>query len=326
MNRRIVHRILGLVVGTLLLVVASTSVPVADQPPTFKSDAELVAINVVVTDKHGRTVTNLNEDAFQISEDHKPQRLTHFTKDPLPLSIAVALDTSASMRGDRFQYAQQAIGRLVDLLEPQDEIAVIGFNNWPYQITSWTSNHKEVVAALSEQQPLAAGGFTALFDAVHGGLNLLDTAAAARRRALIVISDGNEELPGDQWLPGGIFGNAVFRRLNVSARDRLPKYVEAVRRSEGLVYAVGIWDPRGEPLDQDTLKALTDPTGGFETTVHTNAETPAAVERILDDLRGQYLIGFVPTHPADGKFHELQVTVRGCDCHARARVGFVHSR
>ncbi len=306
--------------------VPSASMPGAHQGLTFKSDTELVAINVVVTDKHGRTVTDLHEDAFQVSEDRQPQRLTHFTKDPLPLSIAVALDTSASMRGDRFQYAREAIGRLVDLLDPRDEIAVVGFDNWPYQITSWTSNHNSVVTALSLEQPMAAGGFTALFDAVHVGLNLLDTAAAARRRALLVISDGNEELPGDHWLRGGTSGRTVWRRTNVSAHDRLPKYVEAVRRSEGLVYAVGISDPRGEPLDEETLKALVDPTGGFVTTVHANTDVPSAVERVLNDLRDQYLIGFTPTHPPDGAFHKLQVTVRGCDCHARARAGFVHSR
>jgi hypothetical protein len=97
------------------------------------------------------------------------------------------------MRGDRFRYAREAIGRLIDRLNPQDETAIYGFNNWPYQITSWTSSH-------------------------------------------------------------------------------------------------------------------------------------SAVERVLNDLRDQYLIGFMPIHPADGKFHKLQVTVRGCDCHARARAGFVHSR
>ena len=327
MNRRIVHRALGRSIGTLLLVVASAREPVAEQRPTFTSEAELVAINVVVTDKQGRTVTNLTEGAFQVSEDHRPQRITQFTKDPLPLGIAVALDTSASMRGDRFGYAREAISRLIDRLNPQDDVALYGFNNWPYQITSWTSSHSAVITALIDEQPMARGGSTALFEAVRVGLNLLDSAAA-RRRALLVISDGNEELPGDQWLPGGMSGHTLWRRINASARDRLPKYTEVVRRSEGLVYAVGISDPRGrgEPLDEETLKALADPTGGFVTTVHANADIPGAVERVLNDLRDQYLIGFVPTHPADGKFHKLKVTVRGCDCRARARAGFVHSR
>jgi VWFA-related protein len=293
-----------------------------------------VAINVVVTDKNGHTVTGLNADAFQISEDDRPQRITQFTKDPLPVSIAVALDTSASMRGDRFRYAREAIWRLIDRLrmrrqydstpsDPQDEVAIYGFNNWPYPITSWTSSRSAVVMFLSYEQPMATGGFTALFEAVRAGLNLLDTAAA-RRRALLIISDGKEELPGDVWLAGGMSGRVMTRRANLSARDRLATVTEDVRRSEGLIYTVGI-DPGGFGVDEEALKALADPTGGFATTVHANADIPSAVGRVLNDLRDQYLLGFVPTHPADGAFHRLSVTVRGCDCHARARAGFVHA-
>ncbi len=322
------HRTIERSIGTLLVVVFSALEPVAEQQPTFKSESELVAINVVVTDKQGRTLLkSLTEDAFEVSEDGRPQRISQFSKDPLPLSIVVALDTSSSMRGDRFRYAREAIGRLVNQLDSHDQIAIYGFNNWPYPITSWTSSHSAVLTALGDAQPMARGGFTSLFEAVRVGLSEFDSGAA-RRRALIVISDGNEELPGDQWLPGGISSHAVFRRLNLSARDRLPKYVEVVRGSEGLVYAVGISDPggRGEPLDEGTLKALADPTGGFVTTVDANADIPRGVDRVLNDLRAQYLIGFVPTYPADGKFHKLQVTVRGCDCHARARAGYVHSR
>jgi VWFA-related protein len=324
MNGRICYHTLGCSVGALALVVGFPLGRVADQPPTFKSQVEVVAINVVVTDQQGQVVTNLNEGAFQISEDDRPQRITQFTKDPLPLSIAVALDTSASMRfGDRFRYAREAIWRLLDRLNPQDEIAIYGFNNWPYPITSWTSSRNGVVMALSDEQPMARGGFTALFEAVRVGLNLLDTAAA-RRRALLIMSDGRDELPGDVR---GLVPGTLWPPTNLSARDRLPKVIEDVKRSEGLVYAIGIGNPRNSgPLDEEALKAVADPTGGFATTVHASADIPGAVERVLADLRDQYVIGFTPTHPADGKFHALKVTVLGCDCHARARAGFVQSQ
>src|SRR5947208_16974759 len=109
MNGRIRHHTLACSVGVLLLAVGFPVDRVADQRPTFQSQVEVVAINVVVTDHQGQMVTNLNADAFQISEDNRPQRITQFTRDPLPLSIAVALDTSASMRiGGRFRYAQEA--------------------------------------------------------------------------------------------------------------------------------------------------------------------------------------------------------------------------
>jgi len=84
MNGRILHRALGHSVGALLLVVASSLKGVAEQRPTFKSDVDVVAINVVVTNTEGRAVTNLNEDSFQVSEDGRPQRIIQFTKDPLP--------------------------------------------------------------------------------------------------------------------------------------------------------------------------------------------------------------------------------------------------
>lgn len=98
-------------------------------------------------------------------------------------------------------------------------------------------------------------------------------------------------------------------------------------RSEGSLYAIGIVGSRRQtPLDKGALKSLADPTGGFVPVFHDDSDVPSAIDRVLDDLRDQYLIGFLPTHPADGKYHKLNVTVRGCDCHVRARAGFVHSQ
>ena len=312
--------LLGRSVGAALAVIASPLVRAADQRPTFKSEVQLVAINAVVTDKRGRTVTNLNEDAFQISEDNRPQRISHFTRDPLPLSIAVALDTSGSMHGERFEYARQAILRLLDRLGPKDEVTIYGFNNRPYPIIPWTQSRDAAAKALADEQPMA-GGFTALFDAVRVGLQGLD-AATARRRALLIISDGNDELPDDRW-----HGTGITRPINLTALERRSSVVADVTRSEGVVYAIGISDPRRfeQALDEEALRALVNPTGGVAATVHANEDIPGAVEGVLADLRDQYLIGFVPTHPPDGKFHKLKVTVRGCDCHVRARAGFVYS-
>jgi hypothetical protein len=76
-------REIGRGVCAVLVLAASAPGRATQQRPAFTSEVDLVAINVVVTDKHGRTVTNLTEDAFQVSEDNSPQRITHFTKDPI---------------------------------------------------------------------------------------------------------------------------------------------------------------------------------------------------------------------------------------------------
>jgi hypothetical protein len=109
------------------------------QQPVFRSDVDLVAVNVAVTDIHGRSVRNLSRDAFQITEDDRPQTIVQFSSDPVSPSVVLALDTSSSMRGGRFGYARNAVWRFIDSLTPGDEISVYGFNDRPYVISPWTS-------------------------------------------------------------------------------------------------------------------------------------------------------------------------------------------
>ena len=295
---------------------------VTAQRPAFTSQVEFVAVNVVVMDDQSRNVIGLPQDAFQISEDDRPQTIAQFTKDAVPLSVVIALDTSSSMRGDRFINARKAVWRVVDQLASVDEISIYGFNDWPYVISPWTSSRNMAVMAMSAVAPVSAGGFTSLNGAIQSGLAALD-AAAGRRRAVIVISDGNDELPGDHLYRDD---QHVVPR-NLSAASRLAHAVDYINRSEGLLYAIGIAgsDPRRQiPLDEHALRSLTDPTGGFSAVVHGDSDIPTAVQRVIDDLRHQYLLGFAPMHPPDGKFHRLKVRVRGCVCRARARAGYFH--
>ncbi len=93
MNSRILHRTLGRSVGALSLAVVFPPERSADQRPTFKSEVDLVAINVVLINKTAANGDESERKRVSIGEDSRPQLITHFTKDPLPLSVAVALET-----------------------------------------------------------------------------------------------------------------------------------------------------------------------------------------------------------------------------------------
>lgn len=130
-----------------------------------------------------------------------------------------------------------------------------------------------------------------------------------------MISDGDDRLPGDVRTPGA-FTPAQRRALPV---------LDRALRSEALIYAIGV-DAASEPMygvDPVALRKLTDPTGGSTQIVNSDSAVVGAAERIGDELRQQYMIGFVPAHPADGKFHNVRVTVKGCACHVRAKRGYV---
>jgi hypothetical protein len=128
-----------------------------------------------------------------------------------------------------------------------------------------------------------------------------------------VISDGDDRLMGDVATSGDF----------TAAQRRAMPVIDRVGRSEALVYAIGIDAPSPYRLDPVALRKLTDPTGGVTEIVRSDAAIAGAVARIGDELRQQYVVGFAPAHPGDGKFHRVHVTVRGCGkCRARARVGY----
>src|ERR1051325_11668472 len=89
----------------------------ATQAP-FRSQTELVVLNVTVTDELDRRVTDLTQDRFIVTDDGKPQPIAQLANGAVPLSLLGALDTSGSMAGARFEFACQAVVALMDRLGP----------------------------------------------------------------------------------------------------------------------------------------------------------------------------------------------------------------
>lgn len=90
-----------------ILCLAALGLVAADTPaqPRLKSGAELVHVDVTVTDASGRVVTGLSREAFEVSEDGRRQEIVAFSDRPVPTSVLVLLDVSGSMRGPRYEAA-----------------------------------------------------------------------------------------------------------------------------------------------------------------------------------------------------------------------------
>jgi Ca-activated chloride channel family protein len=278
--------------------------------PAFRTRADLVAMNVTVVDAQGGVVRGLTQDAFTISEDGQPRSIAQFTAESAPLSLVVAVDASSSMQGRRFAFARETVLKLLDRLGPDDELFVFGFNQRLFNIVRGTRDRDAIARALADVHP---NGLTALYDAVSAGVQAL-RVATHRRQALIVISDGNDHMV-DPYRDD---------RRPVAAREA--SAIEIARRSEAVIYAIGVNSGPGssERLDVAALGRLTMPTGGSATIVTSDDGVIGAAEQIGENLRHQYVIGFAPAHPGDGKFHRVQVTVSTCEkCRTRARSGFI---
>src|SRR4029077_2443232 len=95
------------------------------QAPTFRSQTDLVALYVSVFDQADHLVTGLPREAFTVTEDGRPRSIEQFTSGSVPLSLVLALDTSESMKGERFAFARHAVAAFFRVQGPNDEIGVV---------------------------------------------------------------------------------------------------------------------------------------------------------------------------------------------------------
>ena len=181
-------------------------------------------------------------------------RIEAFSNSPVPLSIVVALDSSGSMLGGRFERASAAVLSLMDRLGPLDEVYVYGFHDDVFRISDWTRDRARVEAGLEAVHP---AGLTAMYEAVTVSIAQLRRRAHRPRQAVLLISDGNDRPGIDVATPAP----SAYRQL-----VRAFPAVTAIKRSEAVVYAVGI-DARGQgaapDLNAGALRRLTDPSGGM---------------------------------------------------------------
>jgi len=276
----------------------------------FHSSTELVVLQVSVDDPQAGAVVGLTEDRFTVRQDSQFRPIVQFVTDAPPISLAVAVDASKSMRGLRMAAAREAVLRIYDHLDASDELLVFGFNFKVFRISNPTQQRQTLEQALAATIPR---GGTNLYGAVTTGLRALQRASN-RRRALLVISDGEDEVLTS---PGN--GDQVRAKRAAKAED-------AVRRSSAVVYAFGVGAGGTDAPDVPALQQLTDPSGGTTQVVSRDQDIPAAAERLMAELRRVYLIGFEPEHE-DGQFHHIEVDVAGCNrCIVRTRTVFLSQK
>jgi Ca-activated chloride channel family protein len=275
--------------------------PLSEKRP-FKSGVEIVSIVATVLDAEGHFVKDLPREAFEVYEDGRPQPITQFSNQRVPVSVAVLLDVSDSMYGQRIRDAREALSHfLFDLLGSTDEYFLLTFNHEPQIATEWTSEHSIIEQALGGIRP---HGGTAIYDAVLKALPVAERRSRPRA-ALLIISDGADTA-----------SDATLREVR-----------STLLRSDVFAYAIAIDSPSRQPINTrvspEALTEITNPSGGRTEVIRNNAELNAATARIADELNSQYLIGYSPPRGADGQYHSIHVRVQGPGYRARARNGYV---
>jgi VWFA-related protein len=269
------------------------------QQPAFHTDTRLVVLHATIRNSRGEAVTNLQRGAFTVHEDGKPQSITLFTRDDLPVSLGLLIDNSGSMRSIRPKVEAAALA-FARASNPADEMFILNFADKARIDVPFTTDPRVREAGIARVDSI---GGTALHDALRMGEDYV-AHGSRDSKVLLVITDGND--------------NASQATLNEVERHADERGI--------VVYAIGLAGTTGSPnRTRDELDRLTERTGGV-------AYYPASIDEIervaLDiarQIRTQYTIAYAPTNQAlDGTYRKIRLSVSAPEkLFVRTRAGYL---
>lgn len=284
-------------------------------------ESDLVRLNVSVIERaSGRGLQGLAAADFRVYEDRVEQTVEHFEAAEAPFDLLLLLDLSGSTARmtDTIRAAARRFGAVT---RPQDRVGVIAFSGSTAVVSPLTSDRARLNASLDRMAP--PGGDTRLHDSLGYALDFLERAAdPARRRALIVMSDGL-----DSTMPNvtGVGSRIPYEEI----RSRVQEF-------DGVVYSV--WtntefyeafspediQPETYDLAHDRMKELAEAGGGLFYEVEKLEDLAGAYERVVADLGTVYSVSYRPTNKRrDGAWRAIHIRLpRRPDAVARGRRGY----
>src|SRR6266851_10455422 len=151
-------------------------------------NTDLVTLSVSVTNADGQAVPGLDKSAFAVFDNKAPQKISFFSDEDAPASIAVVFDTSGSMSGPKIARAKEALADFIQTSHARDEYFLIDFDSQARLLLDRTRDGDALLRKLTYAEP---HGNTALYDAVYLGIEKL-MRGAYQKRAILLISDGED--------------------------------------------------------------------------------------------------------------------------------------
>ena len=276
----------------------------AAQQPSFRAGVDVVSLNVTVTDRRARFVTDLLQDDFLVYEDGVLQSITYFAREQLPIALALLVDTSASMDEEMATAQEAAIG-FAQRLNPDDLAEVIDFDSRVDILQAFTNDLDQLERAIRQT---SAGGSTSLYNALYISLKELKKAPLSvediRREAIVVLSDGED----------------------TSSLVTFEEVLDLAKHSETAIYSIGLkMDEGGKGFREAdfVLRQLAQETGG-RAFFPDDADALAGIyEQISNELSSQYSLGYVSANPLrNGRWRRIVVRVDRDETVARTKQGY----
>jgi VWFA-related protein len=243
--------VISLVLSNMLAISAQTGLGSVSITLMETEDFPTVDVYLSVNDLDGNPVSGLEPGDFTLKENDVPIPNSDLETTEHPMLIGIVIDSAVSFNtweggAPRVDQAKEAAMQLVapkhGRLKPEDEIAVFAFQNGaPARLHDFSYDHNKVIDQGIRKVSTDGNQYTALFDIVRQAIEETSAREGARRRTLLVFSDGVDE---------------------TSAAD-VDAVIETAQQAHLLIYTVGMGTRLAPDSEKSAfLRRLANETGG----------------------------------------------------------------
>src|SRR5579864_5686848 len=257
----------------------------------IRVDVNLVMLDATVKTKSGQIMNDLRKDDFEVREDGVAKKITVFSRDQLPLNVALVLDLSDSI-GPFLDPLREAATTTLGALKPEDEVALFTFSTEAQLSAPLTTDKNEIVERF---RSFHTGGATNINDGIFVAAKyLLETAPKGRRVIILISDDVGTDAGGEgtkDIITEATAADAAVYNLKVPGNNP-----PALRFAVGLI--PGLVD----------INKVTEQTGGEIFDVQSMASLRAVFQALIERIKTRYTLGYYTSaNGAEGKPHKLDV-------------------
>jgi VWFA-related protein len=316
----------------------------------IRVQSPLVALPITVTDPAGNPVLDLKKGEFRVLDDNTPQKITSLSIRMQPVAAVIVIQTDEGVAPLLKQIHPLGVLFSNLLLGQPGEAAVITYADKVRLIQGFSGDPPTLERSL--KGITASGGKTRMDDALVRAISMLTNQSNAKRRVVIVFSDGFDS--GSKAGPLEVIRNATAGGVSIYGLRFAPTYEvwkqndswgpspnapndgamggnpsEAEADSSGggdlLAPVVMALELGRSALRRNALQQYAGFTGGI-VYKHWKAQTlQDHLQKIAVEVNSEYTLTYVPNTLNKAGFHPILVEVSKPGLEVRTRAGYFYT-